>query len=69
MLKIVELKETLEDTSLIYNIYEINKIIKEIIKQTEFITELNKTDFDYINIIMEKTKNNLEKVEKLIKTK
>ena len=33
----------------------------------EFITELNKTDFDYINIIMEKTKNNLEKVKELIK--
>lgn len=67
MLKIVELKETLEDISLIDNIYEVNKITKEIIKKTEFMTELNKTDFDYINIIMEKTKNNLEKVEKLIK--
>lgn len=67
MLKIIELKETLEDTSLIDNLYKVNKLTKEIIKQTEFITELNKTDFDYINIIMEKTKNNLEKVKELIK--
>lgn len=67
MLKIVELKETLEDTSLIDNLYEVNKLTKEIIKQTEFITELNKVDFNYINIIIEKTKINLEKVEKLIK--
>ena len=58
MLKIIELRETLEDTSLIDNLYKVNKLTKELIKQTEFITELNKTDFDYINIIMEKTKNN-----------
>ncbi len=67
MLKIIELRETLEDTSLIDNLYKVNKLTKELIKQTEFITELNKTDFDYINIIMEKTKNNLEKVKELIK--
>lgn len=67
MLKIVELKETLEDTSLIDNLYEVNKLTKEIIKQTEFITELNKVDFNYIDIVIEKTKINLEKVEKLIK--
>lgn len=54
MLKIVEVKETLEDTSVIDNIYEINRLIKKMIVQTEFITELNKTDFDYINIILEK---------------
>lgn len=67
MLKIIELRETLEDTSLIDNLYKVNKLTKELIKQTESITELNKTDFDYINIIMEKTKNNLEKVKELIK--
>ena len=67
MLKIVELKETLEDTSLIDNQKEVNKLTKEIIKQTEFITELNKVDFNYIDIVIEKTKINLEKVEKLIK--
>ena len=67
MLKIIELRKTLEDTSLIDNLYKVNKLTKELIKQTEFITELNKTDFDYINIIMEKTKNNLEKVKELIK--
>ena len=67
LLKIIELRKTLEDTSLIDNLYKVNKLTKELIKQTEFITELNKTDFDYINIIMEKTKNNLEKVKELIK--
>lgn len=67
MLKVFEIKETLENTLLIDNLYKLNKITKELINKTEFITELNKTDFDYINIIMEKTKNNLEKVKELIK--
>ena len=66
MLKIVEVKETLEDTSLIDNLYEVNKLTKELIKQTEFIEELNKTDFEYINIVLEKTRTNLEKVLKII---
>ncbi len=66
MLRIIEIKETLEDTSLIDNLYKVNKLTKELIKQTEFIEELNKTDFDYINILMEKTKYNLEKISKII---
>lgn len=67
MLKVFEIKETLENTFLIDNLYKINKITKELINKTEFITELNKTDFDYINIVLEKTRNNLEKVNKIIK--
>ena len=66
MLKIVELKETLEDTSLIDNLYKVNKLTKELIRQTEFVSELNKTDFEYINIVLEKTRTNLEKVLKII---
>lgn len=66
MLKIVELKETLEDTSLIDNLYKVNKLTKELIRQTEFASELNKTDFEYINIVLEKTRTNLEKVLKII---
>ncbi len=69
MVKILEVKETLEDTKLIDNIYLINGIIKDIIKQTEFITELNKDDFNYLNIVLEKTKTNLRKVQLLTKLK
>lgn len=69
MVKILEVKETLEDTTLIDNIYLINGIIKDIIKQTEFITELNKDDFNYLNIVLEKTKTNLRKVQLLTKLK
>lgn len=69
MVKILEVKETLEDSKLIDNIYLINGIIKDIIKQTEFITELNKDDFNYLNIVLEKTKTNLRKVQLLTKLK
>lgn len=66
MLKIIEIRETLEDTELIGNIYAINKITKELIDKTKFITELSKLDFDYINIVLANAKNNLEKVKKII---
>lgn len=66
MLKVVEVRETLEDTSLIDNLYKVNKLTKELIRQTEFVSELNKTDFEYINIVLEKTRTNLEKVLKII---
>ena len=67
MVKIVEIKETLQDTTLLDNIYLIDKIIKEIINQTEFITDLNKDDYNYINIILEKIKINLNKAKLLMK--
>ena len=67
MVKIVEIKETLENTTLLDNIYAIDKIVKDIIKQTEFIEDLNIDDYNYINIILEKIKNNLKKANILIK--
>lgn len=67
MLKVVEIKETLEDTEIINNIYEVNNAIRSIIKQTEFITELNKTDYDYLNIILRRTKINLNKINTILK--
>ena len=67
MLKVLEIKETLEDTEIINNIYEVNNAIRSIIKQTEFITELNKADYDYLNIILKRTKINLNKVNTILK--
>lgn len=67
MLKIIEVKETLCDSKLVDNIYETQKIIANIINETEFILDINKDDYNYINIIMEKTRSNLEKVYKLLR--
>lgn len=33
------------------------------IQDTEYITEINKDDYNYLNIVMGKTKNNLEKIK------
>ena len=60
MLKIIEIKETTDNSNLVDNIYRINKIIKEIISKTEFIYELNRDDYNYLNIVFQKIKRNLE---------
>lgn len=66
MMKIIEVKETLFDTQLVDNIYSINKIIKQIINQTEFVTELNRDDYNYLNVVMEKVKIALDKAAYLL---
>ena len=67
MVKIIEIKETIFDSQLVDNIYAIDKTIKGIMNETNFITELNRDDYNYINIILEKTRINLEKALELLK--
>ena len=67
MIKIIEVKETIFDSKLVDNIYAVNNTINNIINQTDFITELNRDDYNYMNIIMEKIKINLDKVAELLK--
>lgn len=67
MVKIIEIKETIFDSQLVDNIYAIDKTIKEIMNETDFITEVNRDDYNYINIILEKTRINLEKAFELLK--
>ena len=69
MIKIIEIKETIYDSQLIDNIYAIDKTVKEIMNETNFITELNRDDYNYINIILEKTRINLEKAFEILKKK
>ncbi len=67
MVKIIEIKETIFDSKLIENVYAINKIINNFINQTEFTTELNRDDYNYINIVLEKSKINLQKAFEIMK--
>lgn len=69
MIKIIEIKETIYDSQLVDNIYAIDKTVKEIMNETNFITELNRDDYNYINIILEKTRINLEKAFEILKKK
>ena len=68
MLKIIEIRETLyDDSSLINNLYEINKLSSKIISEAKVTLDLNKDDYDYLNIIFEKTRINLEKAYTIMK--
>ena len=67
MLKIIEIKETLEESKFVNNIYNIQRINKEIINKTEYIIELNKDDYNYISILAEKSKIALEKINQILK--
>ena len=67
-MKIYEIKEKISDTNLIDNVYQINKLMQRITSQTEFMIDTNKTDLDYINIVLEKIKINLQKIYYIILT-
>ena len=61
MLKIVELKETMKDSNLTNNIYDMQKIIQKIILNLESIEDIHKDDYNYLEILTEKSKTALEK--------
>ena len=67
-MKIYEIKEQISDTNFIDNIYQIQRLMQRITNQTEFITDINKTDLDYINIVLDKIKINLQKIHYIITT-
>lgn len=67
MLKIIEIQETIEDSSFLDNIYIIQKLNRKVINKTEYIKELNKDDYKYISFLAEKTKIALEKINHIYK--
>ena len=40
--------------------------MKDITRQTEFIININQVDFNYINIVLDKTKINLQKIYQIL---
>lgn len=66
-IKVYEIKEPVTDRTLIDNIYHCQKLIQAITNQTEFLTDINSIDFNYINIVLDKTKINLQKVYSILK--
>lgn len=67
MLKIVEIKETISDGDFIDNIYDSQNLIKKILNRIELSKELNYDEYKFLNIVMAKTRNNLEKAYQIIK--
>lgn len=67
MLKIIQVKETLEDGKLQDNLYDIEATTKKIIKKLDAINELNYIDYKFISIILEQANKSLQKAYAVIK--
>ncbi len=61
MLRVVELKEIVIDSSVYENAYKIKDLTERIIEELQLHPEINKDDYNYLEIILEKTKTNLQK--------
>ena len=66
MMKVVELKEDIRDTSITRDIFDVTKISQQLSFYTEFITDINYTDFKYVQILLDKSKTMLCTVNYLL---
>lgn len=66
-MRIVELKENIVKSDLLQNLYDISKIVNDITISAELMKSINKDDFNYLEIVIEKIKVNLQKVYVLMK--
>lgn len=67
MLKIVEIKQTIYGSNMMENLHTIQKLSQDILNEIQFIQEINIDDYQYLDIVLEKTKVNLLKVYNLVK--
>lgn len=68
MSKIVEIKETITNSSLVENIESIKQSINKLDSLKDYLIEINKIDYDYLNISTETIKLNLEKMNAFVNT-
>ena len=64
---LVEIQQTLRDTSVERDIYDMTKIIRKLAEYTEFTDDLNYTDFAYISALVDKSKTLLYKAYTIFK--
>ena len=67
LMKIVELREKLSDTKIEEDIQKLEIIIKNIDINLSFLEELNVDDYNFISIILEKSKIALIKADEILK--
>lgn len=53
---LVEIRQTLHDTSMERDIYDISKISRKLVEYAEFTEDLSYTDFAYITSLTDKAK-------------
>lgn len=66
MIKIIEIKESLTDSSLLKDIYKTELLIKDIISKLENSKELNIDDYAFIKTVLNKTKIALQKINNIL---
>ena len=52
-MKVVEIKEDIRDSSITRDIFDVTKISQQLSFYTEFIDDINYTDFKYIQILLD----------------
>lgn len=67
MIKTIRVVETLAGSELIQNMYDTEKLIKDVISIIEDNGVLNIEDYKFTNFVLEKTKVNLQKVKNILK--
>ena len=67
MVKIIQVKETIENGELTNNMYSIKDLIQSILKQIENNNELNYDDYIFAQAVFIKVKQALQKVNEIIK--
>ena len=69
MIKILEIKQTIDNDNVVEDMYDIELLIKYIIRHIEKTREINYDDYRYTSIILAKVKTALKKVNELLKVK
>ena len=64
---LMEVRQTLHDTTAVRDIYHISKIVKEIEKYVDTTEEISYTDFAYITALLDKAKTLLYKAYTIFK--
>ena len=67
MVKIIEVKQTIYGSDMKENLHTIQKLSQDILNELQFVLEINKDDYQYLDIVLEKTKINLLKVYNVVK--
>lgn len=67
MLKVIEIRQTLEDTTLAKDICEVEELLKDIQRRLEKYNELDEIDFRFIRLTLGRVKIDLAKVNTLLK--
>lgn len=67
MVTAIQIVETLKDSELIQNLYDNEKLIKDITNIIDEKKVLNIEDYRFTNFVLEKTKINLQKVKNILK--